>query len=353
LTVLRYKDLSTDESLVYSVVESAGRGGAWIKSIKEKLNLHQKNVDSSLKSLINRGHIKQMKSVRYLGHKMYILAGLQPNEDATGSALFTDGVLDQELLNMLGIILEKKIGETSWKPISESADAFESDIQSSPFRKRKQPQDGFDSPREVMDKKRKQDRRKADDNALGSSGAEAEDEDNRHVRRSPNEPRRPKRIYVPYPAGYTKYSTLKDLTTFANNHPLLKLGKIPADNISQLLDVMVYDDKIIKIKPLSDATGPIMYKARKNPAQIGLQQSLENRLRSSDLGGEESARLLRDLELQSLGDGGMTEVPCGRCPVFDMCEVGGPVNPTNCEYFEQWLEKLQSTRKESVDELNW
>ena len=33
----------------------------------------------------------------------------------------------------------------------------------------------------------------------------------------------------------------------------------------------------------------------------------------------------------------LSEAPCGRCPVFDLCEEGGPVAPSNCEYFNDWL----------------
>ena len=36
---------------------------------------------------------------------------------------------------------------------------------------------------------------------------------------------------------------------------------------------------------------------------------------------------------------GLSEVPCGRCPVFNLCEVGGPVSAENCVYFEEWLGK--------------
>ncbi|KAF2454687.1 RNA polymerase Rpc34 [Lineolata rhizophorae] len=35
---------------------------------------------------------------------------------------------------------------------------------------------------------------------------------------------------------------------------------------------------------------------------------------------------------------GITEAPCGSCPVFDLCEEGGPVNAGNCIYFAEWLE---------------
>jgi DNA-directed RNA polymerase III subunit RPC6 len=34
---------------------------------------------------------------------------------------------------------------------------------------------------------------------------------------------------------------------------------------------------------------------------------------------------------------GLSQAPCGRCPVFNLCEDGGPVNAKNCEYFQTWL----------------
>jgi len=47
----------------------------------------------------------------------------------------------------------------------------------------------------------------------------------------------------------------------------------------------------------------------------------------------------QDLEQQrEAGVGnGVSDAPCGRCPVFNLCEVGGPVNPENCVYFDEWL----------------
>jgi len=41
------------------------------------------------------------------------------------------------------------------------------------------------------------------------------------------------------------------------------------------------------------------------------------------------------------GGGVLSEVPCGRCPVFDLCEEGGPVGPSSCVYFTDWLEGLE------------
>jgi DNA-directed RNA polymerase III subunit RPC6 len=34
---------------------------------------------------------------------------------------------------------------------------------------------------------------------------------------------------------------------------------------------------------------------------------------------------------------GWAQAPCGGCPVFDFCKDKGPVNPSECTYYEDWL----------------
>lgn len=34
---------------------------------------------------------------------------------------------------------------------------------------------------------------------------------------------------------------------------------------------------------------------------------------------------------------GLVHVPCGKCPVASFCSEDGPVNPKNCEYYQEWL----------------
>ncbi len=34
----------------------------------------------------------------------------------------------------------------------------------------------------------------------------------------------------------------------------------------------------------------------------------------------------------------VSEAPCARCPTFDFCSEKGPVNPSGCGYYEDWLE---------------
>ncbi|KAI0305368.1 RNA polymerase Rpc34 subunit-domain-containing protein [Multifurca ochricompacta] len=41
---------------------------------------------------------------------------------------------------------------------------------------------------------------------------------------------------------------------------------------------------------------------------------------------------------------GWSEAPCGGCPVFGFCKEGGPVGPSGCEYFGEWLKKAAIAR---------
>ncbi|KAG8892973.1 34-kDa subunit of RNA polymerase III (C) [Tulasnella sp. 403] len=34
---------------------------------------------------------------------------------------------------------------------------------------------------------------------------------------------------------------------------------------------------------------------------------------------------------------GWSQAPCGRCPQLDFCDDNGPVNPTGCKYYSDWL----------------
>lgn len=268
---------------------------------------------------------------------MYILAGLQPGEDATGGAWFTDGVLDQELMETLAGALEKRISTLSWKETIDSEEGSAGSGLDAP-RKRKEPHGGFDYRTKGKEKMRRTD---AEDAVPGSSGADGDDHHALSRENQHKKMKRPKKTYVPYAAGYQKYPTLKDLTNFVNDNNLVPSGRIPENNISQLLDIMVYDDRVIKVKPIPDGSVATMYKARRNYAQIIAEEDANKRVQNSDLDETERRTAFRKLEMKKLGNGGLTEIPCGRCPVFDMCEVGGPVNPENCEYFEEWFEGLE------------
>lgn len=105
---------------------------------------------------------------------------------------------------------------------------------------------------------------------------------------------------APYPAKYTGYPSLPQITQWVKNTDLTEVD-LGEHDIRSLLDVLVYDGKIERV-----------------------------------LGGTAYRSLKGAKEVESVN--GLTEAPCGRCPVFSLCEEGGPVSASNCVYWKEWLD---------------
>ena len=107
---------------------------------------------------------------------------------------------------------------------------------------------------------------------------------------------------LPLPPGYTGYPTIPEITRAVNESKISGIVLKEAE-IRQLMDILVWDGRIMKVM------GEKGYKAVRWGRE-GDGSYLEN---------------------------GLTEAPCGRCPVFDLCEESGPVNARTCTYFQDWL----------------
>ncbi|KAF9886440.1 34-kDa subunit of RNA polymerase III (C) [Aspergillus nanangensis] len=125
--------------------------------------------------------------------------------------------------------------------------------------------------------------------------------------------------FVPFPAGYQGYPTVAVITAEVNGSGItpVRLGE---ESITQLLEMLCYDNKLV---PLNNGE---YYKSVRNPEAVKMRQSRKPV-------GDETETV--DLLVQN----GMTEAPCGSCPVFKLCAPGGAVSPESCEYFDPWLEK--------------
>lgn len=108
---------------------------------------------------------------------------------------------------------------------------------------------------------------------------------------------------LPLPPGYKGYPTVAEITREVNASGLSDV-LLKESEMQTLLDVLCYDGRLMKVM---EGQG---YKA--------VRQTITD-------DGES-------------GGNGLTEAPCGRCPVFNLCEEGGPVNARSCEYFQAWLE---------------
>lgn len=146
----------------------------------------------------------------------------------------------------------------------------------------------------------KEPKRKRDISNL--TAAQAEDLKAQEFRGEESTKQRSRRVVLPLPPSYNGYPTVPEITKAANESKITPVSLKEAE-MRQVMDILCWDGRVMKVM---DSKG---YKT------------------IHPVGREDD----RDLE------NGLTESPCGRCPVFDLCEEGGPVNARSCTYFQDWL----------------
>lgn len=275
----RLQHLSPDEGLIYNVIHSTGRTGIWVRQIQNRTGVHKSILDRSLKSLEGKNYIKSVHNVKFPSRKTYMLAGLAPSEDVTGGAWFTDGVLDANFISIVAGFIEYTASRKSW----------------------------FLVPSEGGGNKRLKSGAGA---AVKKEGGGGEKE------------------YLAFPAGYQGYATVPQLTAAVNDSGItpVRLGE---ESITQLCQMLCYDNKLIALgdgKRRDGESDVAFYKATKTPEEV-------KAIQSQKASEEAQATVKHDLVKN-----GMTEAPCGQCPVFKLCVPGGAVSPESCEYFDPWLE---------------
>ncbi|KAF4632569.1 hypothetical protein G7Y89_g5560 [Cudoniella acicularis] len=274
----RYRSLNSDQVLVYGLIDEAAHEGIWTKTIKAKTKLHDTTMNQCIKYLHSKNMISEMKSVEHPTRKMWIKASLRPSDRATGGPWYTDGELDEEFISQIMKIIYGYVRKNSFY-ISKSAQR----LPKKTIKKNMTPAEA----------------KAARDKALGPNGVKTVEVDDDRSRR--------KRIYeatFPMPAGYEGYPSVDDITSYIEGTDFTS-QTLTSTEIQQLLDIMCYDDQIERVIGSGDGIG---YRA------------LRKTLKDED-------------EIGSV----LMEAPCGRCPVFDLCEEGGPVGPSNCEYLSEWL----------------
>lgn len=130
-----------------------------------------------------------------------------------------------------------------------------------------------------------------------------------------------------FPADYSGYPTAPDVHKFVTKSGLTTVP-LSLEDVRTLIDRLFYDGKITKIQ------------------KAGHDLSDSDRMDVDDDDDEdgEVVREMHDMWMYKAVRGSAleernawTDMPCGKCPVFDFCTEGGPVNPGNCIYFKEWL----------------
>ena len=330
----RYRSLSQDEALVYSYIEGAAREGIWSKYLRTKVNLHMTTVNRAIKSLENKNLIKAVKMAKHPNRKTYMAAKYQPSEDVTGGVFFTDGDVDDEFINQMSRWTERYIIGKTWifpphgvyNPSSETTQE-QAEYPPAPDKKMKgskpTQKEAEEHPPAAGSKSKtgsKPAQKEAEEyppaagskNKTGSKKPTQKEAEELRAAEFQKAAKLRKQDYgrdrttdmIPRGGDGHDFPTLSTITKAINDFGLSDI-KLKESEMEQLLYNLCMDGRIATVKNEGK-----YYQAVKV------------------VHGENGAKL----------ENGLTESPCGRCPVFDFCEEGGPVNAISCEYYQEWLE---------------
>jgi DNA-directed RNA polymerase III subunit RPC6 len=293
LSPARYQQCTTTEQkIVYGIIDDSGADGIWSQVAQKKLGMHENVFKTAIKQLISKGLIERFKSVEHPNKKMYIKATLRPSEKASGGPWYTDQFLDEGFIGALERVIYDYIKRQS------SYHSKHGGVPSRQIQPKKGIVRGIDK-----SKKRTADQISGNDSRTRMQGAVK------------------KEMLLPMPAGYMGYPTVRDIARVISKMGITTTTILTEEDVQKLLDVLVYDGLVEPITVADKVGYRVMRVAR---------QGLEAWALPLDADQEESGAPIPY-------PNAYTEAPCGRCPVFDLCEDGGPVSASSCEYFQRWL----------------
>ncbi|KAK4156163.1 hypothetical protein C8A00DRAFT_30976 [Chaetomidium leptoderma] len=318
----KYTSLPNDETvMVYSIIDEAGADGIWNRTIKNKLNMHEAVVKNCIKFLETKGYIASMKNVEHPNKKMYIKATLRPSERATGGPWFTEGELDTAFISELeGIVFEYIKTKSSYRGSHPPPGGAASSSAGTTKLPKRGTVTGGDTMARGM--KRAATEISTDDTSAASTRGNS-------TTTTTTTNSKARAVFLPMPAGYKHYPTVAEMAKFIHDTGITNNTTLGEADIQQLVDVLTYDGLIEPVRvgrrcgyrvtrAMKQDTVPFHRRQKEREEGIGLDLPL--------VPGAEPL------------SNGLTEAPCGGCPVFELCEEGGPVSPSNCVYFLRWLE---------------
>ncbi|KAI0474148.1 RNA polymerase Rpc34 subunit [Xylariaceae sp. FL0804] len=315
----KYKQLTShDQVLVYEIIDAAGAEGAWQQDIKRRLNLQDNALRKALRDLESKRLVAQFATVENMSKKMWIKTNVKPSSRATGGPWYTDQFLDEAFIDALqGVVMSFIKDRGSYRSSSSKGDLHHHRRpgSASPVLPKKVISGGA-SQAALKSRKRSADAMSRDDTSAGTTPAKAT---------TTTTNRRAAAVRLPLPAGYTEYPTTEDITAGLQAAEVAKGQPLKREHVQELINVLLWDNRIEEVRlggPGGDPGSParVGYRA----ARVTKQNVSLNAKPGSD-------------DFWEPRTNGLTTVPCGRCPVFELCEEGGPVWAGGCEYFDQWL----------------
>lgn len=305
----KVKGLTGDERMVYSLIEEAHESGIWIRNLKTKTGIKDgKAMDKILNKLQQQRLVKTVKNIKAPMQKTYILFHLAPSDEITGGSFYDAGDLDDSLIEDLSNLIVFHVRQRSW--VDEKKHLKR---ESSPILIR----DYADPATEGAVESRPRKKRKRETNTASQS-KDIEDSVLPRKRRSYKHSHDPEtettHDQFPFPAGH-EYPTAPSIHAFITSNDVIRAVKavsLTVEEVQNVLNILVWDEKLEEMNSGYRTVRGVKFK---QPGEEDDPDEAQARKRGN----------------------GFTEMPCGQCPVIDLCGTGGPVNAMNCVYFDRWL----------------
>lgn len=267
--------------MIYMHVEGSGRSGIWKRTLSLKTNLHENTVTKGLNELMKKSLIKEVRTAKNTSKRIYILHHLTASDESTGGSFYTDGELDTGMVHHLNDWIVDYVTHRSWL---------------------KQPE----QPHSTKHAKRKHDVERT------SAGEMRKVLDG-------DRPLFLASKLVPQPSDFEAYPTVDDIMGEIRARELLKDITLSRSDVNQLVLQLVYDERL---EEMSDGR----YRS--------VRKVWDRKLTEID---DRTGPL--DPDIDGIGPGnGLSQVPCGRCPVASDCRIGGQISPDTCVYMDEWLQ---------------
>ncbi|PHH67336.1 hypothetical protein CDD81_101 [Ophiocordyceps australis] len=290
----KYKQCASDEQvMVYSLIDDSGGDGIWSQTLQKRLNMHDSVLKNALKQLQAKGLVAPFKNVEHPNKKMYIKASIRPSDRATGGPWYTDQNLDVAFIEELQRVVFDYIKSKSSYRSSHGAARIQTPAKGT-----------------IKGGAEKSRKRPAAEMSAASSGKPAKSIPATSSSSSSSS------TLFPLPAGYVLYPSVRDIARLLSTSGITNNTVLSEQDVKKLVDVLVWDKLVEPVKVAGRLGYRVTRVARQSP------HSWSDR--------DDAAQ--PEFQISPY-----TEAPCGRCPVFDLCEEGGPVSPSNCVYFKRWL----------------
>ena len=100
-------ELTEDENLVFTIINTSGSKGEWISNISKSSGLHRSVLSKVLRSLENKRLVRSVKPLNKSNRITYISYGIKSEDEIKLSNWYTDNEIDSEMITEISSVIKR------------------------------------------------------------------------------------------------------------------------------------------------------------------------------------------------------------------------------------------------------